>query len=149
MDKKMGRHGGRRLAPIRYRLVTFAACRPLGPEVTSNSTAWPSFSDLYPSAWMAEKWTKMSSPDWRWMNPNPLLALNHLTVPCSFTVFPFHYFELFGASRPPPAVLQKRAASKPCIPLIESKGVTRATNANADYHEFLLSPSEFAAPLPP
>src|SRR6202163_196652 len=104
----MGRHGGRRLAPIRYRLVTFAACRPLGPEVTSNSTAWPSFSDLYPSAWMAEKWTKMSSPDWRWMNPNPLLALNHLTVPCSFTVFPFHYFELFGASRSPQAVRQKK-----------------------------------------
>src|SRR6202011_3240091 len=82
---KMGRHGGRRLAPIRYRLVTFAACRPLGPEVTSNSTAWPSFSDLYPSAWMAEKWTKTSSPDWRWMNPKPLLALNHFTVPCSLT----------------------------------------------------------------
>src|SRR5580704_9357920 len=38
---------------------------------------------------MAEKWTKTSSPDWRWMNPNPLLALNHLTVPCSLTdVFP-------------------------------------------------------------
>ena len=29
-----------------YRLVTFAACRPLGPFVTSNSTAWPSLSDL-------------------------------------------------------------------------------------------------------
>src|SRR6516162_1711799 len=33
---------------------------------------------------MAEKWTKTSSPDWRWMNPKPLLALNHLTVPCCF-----------------------------------------------------------------
>jgi hypothetical protein len=42
--------------------------------------------------------------------------LNHFTVPCSFTVFPFHYFELFGASRPPPAVQQKRAASVPCSP---------------------------------
>jgi len=50
MDKKIGRNGGRRFAPISYRLVTFAACRPLGPEVTSNSTAWPSFNDLYPSA---------------------------------------------------------------------------------------------------
>ncbi len=29
--------------------------------------------------------TKTSSPDWRWMNPNPLLALNHFTVPCSLT----------------------------------------------------------------
>ena len=35
---------------VDYHAVTFAACRPLGPEVTSNSTAWPSFSDLYPSA---------------------------------------------------------------------------------------------------
>src|SRR5580704_16130762 len=34
---------------------------------------------------MAEKWTKTSSPDWRWMNPKPLLALNHFTVPCSLT----------------------------------------------------------------
>src|SRR5580698_4355588 len=39
---------------------------------------------------MAEKWTKTSSPDWRWMNPKPLLALNHFTVPCSLTdVLPF------------------------------------------------------------
>src|SRR5437762_13118295 len=37
---------------------------------------------------MAEKWTKTSSPLWRWMNPKPLLALNHFTVPCSlFTAF--------------------------------------------------------------
>src|ERR1700693_4253386 len=34
---------------------------------------------------MAEKLTKTSSPDWRWMNPKPLLALNHFTVPCSLT----------------------------------------------------------------
>src|SRR5271168_2100843 len=69
---------------------------------------------------MAEKWTKMSSPDWRWMNPNPLLALNHFTVPCSFTVFPFHLFELFGASRPPPAVQQKKAASVTRSPFISN-----------------------------
>src|SRR6202163_565243 len=109
VSQKMGEHAMAGPPIMNYRLATFDACRPLGPEVTSNSTAWPSFSDLYPSAWMAEKWTKMSSPDWRWMNPNPLLALNHFTVPCSFTVFPFHYFELFGASRPPPAVQQKRS----------------------------------------
>ena len=46
LPEKKGRAGGRRLAQIDYRLVTFAACRPLGPRVTSNSTAWPSFSDL-------------------------------------------------------------------------------------------------------
>src|ERR1700723_3290113 len=55
---------------------------------------------------MAEKWTKTSSPDWRWMNPKPLLALNHFTVPCSLTdVLPS--FELFATSRPPPVVKQK------------------------------------------
>src|SRR6184192_1667065 len=32
---------------------------------------------------IAEKWTKTSSPLWRWMKPKPLLALNHFTVPCS------------------------------------------------------------------
>src|SRR5271169_1037929 len=36
------------------RLVTFSACKPFGPLRTSNSTAWPSASVLYPSAWMAE-----------------------------------------------------------------------------------------------
>jgi hypothetical protein len=50
------------------------------------------------------------------MNPNPLLALNHFTVPCSFTDLLF-LFELFGASRPPPAVKQKEAASVNLQPL--------------------------------
>jgi hypothetical protein len=44
---------------------------------------------------MAEKWTKTSSPDWRWMNPNPLLALNHFTVPCSLTDLLTFLFKLF------------------------------------------------------
>src|SRR5258708_25212460 len=48
---------------------------------------------------MAEKCTNTSSPDWRWMNPKPLLALNHLTVPCSFTAVPLLLIKLFGASR--------------------------------------------------
>ncbi len=30
-------------------------------------------------------------------------------------------------------------------PLIESKGVTRATNATAPYHEFALAPNEFGS----
>ena len=29
-----------------YSPATLDACKPLGPFVTSNSTAWPSFSDL-------------------------------------------------------------------------------------------------------
>src|SRR5260370_20983510 len=37
---------------------------------------------------IAEKCTKTSSPVWRWMNPKPFEALNHLTVPCSFTCQP-------------------------------------------------------------
>src|SRR5271154_3779581 len=95
----------------------------------------------------------MSSPDWRWMNPKPLLALNHLTVPCSFTVFPFHSFELFGASRPPPAVQQKRRRKcLPAAPLIVSKGVTRATNASERYHELGWVPNKIlrirAGPTP-
>ena len=100
VSQKMGEPAMAGPPIMNYRLATFDACRPLGPEVTSNSTAWPSFSDLYPSPWIEEKWTKTSSPDWRWMNPKPLLALNHFTVPCSFTAFSF-LFELFGASRLP------------------------------------------------
>src|SRR5208282_2360539 len=64
---------------------------------------------------MAEKWTKTSSPDWRWMNPNPLLALNHFTVPCSFNVFPsfnLGYLLFSTASRRK----RKRAASVTCSP---------------------------------
>ena len=34
---------------------TLAACFPLGPSVTSNSTSCPWVKDLYPSVWMAEK----------------------------------------------------------------------------------------------
>jgi len=37
-------------ALVNYKQATLEACKPLGPVVTSNSTAWPSFSDLYPSA---------------------------------------------------------------------------------------------------
>src|SRR5882762_10051904 len=91
---------------------------------------------------MAEKWTKMSSPDWRWMNPNPLLALNHFTVPCSFTVFPFHYLSyLVPLDRLQP-YNKKGQQVLLAAPLIESKGVTRATNANAGYHESALAPSK-------
>src|ERR1700730_17998067 len=51
---------------------------------------------------MAENWTKTSSPDWRWMNPNPLLALNHFTVPCSLTnSLPF-FLKLFVLLGLPP-----------------------------------------------
>lgn len=64
-----------------YCLVTFAAWSPLGPWVTSNSTKSPSDKDLKPSAWIAEKWTKTSSPPSCSIKPNPLASLNHLTLP--------------------------------------------------------------------
>ena len=64
-----------------YCLVTFAAWSPLGPWVMSNSTKSPSDKDLKPSAWIAEKWTKTSSPPSCSIKPNPLASLNHLTLP--------------------------------------------------------------------
>src|SRR6202521_5046888 len=103
VSQKMGEPAMAGPPIMNYRLATFDACRPLGAEVTSNSTAWPSFSDLYPSPWMEEKWTKTSSPDWRWMNPNPLLALNHFTVPCSLTDLLLFFLKLFVLLGPPPA----------------------------------------------
>jgi hypothetical protein len=65
---------------------------------------------------MAEKWTKTSSPDWRWMNPKPLLALNHFTVPCSLTyllTFLLSYLRFSSAS----SRTAKRAASVNLQPL--------------------------------
>src|SRR4030095_10579666 len=53
---------------------------------TSNSTAWPSVRDLYPSPSIAEKWTNTSSSPSREMNPKPFSLLNHFTVPCSANV---------------------------------------------------------------
>jgi len=41
---------------------TFAACRPFGPCVTSNSTRSPSFRVRNPSMLMAVWWTNTSSP---------------------------------------------------------------------------------------
>src|SRR5579864_5998575 len=67
-----------------YRTFTFSACRPLGPLVTLNSTAWPSGKLRKPLDWMAEKCTNTSpSPLFRVINPNPFASLNHFTIPCS------------------------------------------------------------------
>src|SRR5208282_4168211 len=62
-------------------LVTLAACRPFGPLVTSNVTSSPSARDLKPSPLMAEKCTNTSSPFSCSRKPNPLLSLNHFTLP--------------------------------------------------------------------
>jgi len=69
-----------------YTGLTSSAWRPFGPFFTTNETRAPSSSERYPLAEMAEKWTKTSSPFSRWIKPKPLPALNHFTVPVSFTI---------------------------------------------------------------
>lgn len=67
---------------IAYRGNMFDACLPFAPCVTSNDTFWPSFSDLKPDEFIAEKWANKSSPPWSGvMKPKPLASLNHFTVP--------------------------------------------------------------------
>ena len=38
----------KRASNLDYRIVTFAACSPFGPSITSNSTCAPSDRDLKP-----------------------------------------------------------------------------------------------------
>src|SRR6266478_8395173 len=64
-------------------LTTFLAWRPFGPSTTSKLTRSPSLRVLNPSALMEASWTKTSAPRSRTMKPNPLVSLNHFTVPCS------------------------------------------------------------------
>ena len=62
------------------------ACKPFGPSLISNSTFWPSLRVRYPSASMAEKCAKTSSPPPSGeINPYPLALLNHFTVPVAMT----------------------------------------------------------------
>src|SRR6266545_1182749 len=69
---------------------TFAAWRPFGPFVTSNSTFWPSARVRKPCAWMAVWWQKTSSPPPSCvMNPKPFASLNHFTVPVAIAVVLF------------------------------------------------------------
>src|ERR1700722_1792996 len=75
-----------------YARVTCSACRPLGPRFTMKDTRAPSSRVRYPLASMAEKCTNTSSPLSRWINPKPFPALNHFTVPVSFTFSPCCYF---------------------------------------------------------
>jgi hypothetical protein len=46
-----------------------------------NSTLAPSGNERKPLDWMAEKWTKTSSPVSVVMKPKPFASLNHLTFP--------------------------------------------------------------------
>src|SRR6185369_11778236 len=67
----------------------FAAWSPFGPFTMSNSTFWPSSSDLKPSPPIALKWTNTSSPPGWEMKPNPFSGLNHFTVPVGMGDPPF------------------------------------------------------------
>jgi hypothetical protein len=60
---------------------TLAACGPLVPCTTSNSTLWPSSRVLYPVPVIALKWTKTSGPPSTAMKPYPFSWLYHFTVP--------------------------------------------------------------------
>src|ERR1700722_18501618 len=82
-----------------YARVTCSACRPLGPRFTMKDTRAPSSRVRYPLASMAEKCTNTSSPLSRWINPKPFPALNHFTVPVSFTFSPCCYFVIGNQAR--------------------------------------------------
>src|SRR6267378_7026361 len=67
-----------------------AACGPFAPCLTTNSTRWPSLSDLKPLVRISEKCANRSLPPSSGvMNPKPLASLNHLTVPLAI----FSYLE--------------------------------------------------------
>src|SRR5207249_4027119 len=65
-----------------------AACQPLGPCATSNSTVSPSARLRKPSAWIAVKWTNTSGPDSCAMKPKPFASLNHFTLPFAILLHP-------------------------------------------------------------
>src|SRR5262245_45731914 len=55
---------------------------PFRPGTSSYCTFWPSRSVRRPARSTAEMWTNASlEPSLGWMNPYPLVGLNHFTVP--------------------------------------------------------------------
>src|SRR2546422_5660392 len=62
--------------------------------------------------------------------PESLTGVEPLHCSLFFQCFSFSVFKLFGAARTPPAVKQKGCKCGLAAPLNESKGFTRATNAN-------------------
>jgi hypothetical protein len=103
---------------------TLVACGPLRPCPTSNSTSWPSRSDLNPSDWMFEKCTNKSSPPSSGvMKPNPFFASNHFTLP------------LLTALLLRPSLLLDRDAPIPSkgIPLRGVRNILKRNQKNATY----------------
>src|SRR5450432_3364851 len=63
---------------------TCLVCIPFCPCSASNETRCPSMSSRYPLPSIDEKWAKTSGvPSSGVMNPKPLVALNHFTVPAA------------------------------------------------------------------
>jgi len=79
------------------------------------------------------------------MNPKPLLALNHFTVPCSLncvSLFCLSYLLLF-----PTASSQKNGPQVwTCSPSRNSKGFTRATNAKKVSHTSAQLSNQYGGP---
>src|SRR3978361_1274395 len=78
---------------------------------------------------MGEKWTKTSAlPSDGAMNPNPLSALNHLTVPCAILAF-------LPGGAPPPTRRRRAAAVLPgrkrCLPRGHLAQTSTATEIEA------------------
>ena len=82
-----------------------------------------------------------TSPDWRWMNPKPLLALNHFTVPCSFTsvlTFLLSYLRYSTAS----SRTTKKAASVNSQPLSSNPKVLQEQQTQVECNMLTYLPRE-------
>lgn len=65
-------------------MTSTALVRPSSPSETENSTSSPSARERKPSDLIDDWCTKRSSlPSSGEMKPNPLVSLNHFTVPLS------------------------------------------------------------------
>lgn len=97
--QEIRKQASRLLLSVNQITVILEACLPFGPVVISKETRWFSFRDLKPSALMAEKWAKTSSPPSSGvMNPKPLESLNHFTVPVAITNFLFQLNQAFAST---------------------------------------------------
>src|ERR1700758_64895 len=82
------------------------------------------------------------------MKPKPLLALNHFTIPCSFTNFLFSWAVWRFSS----ILSRKDKGAASCIssqPLLtDQKVFTRATNAGLFSHTIVSGALAFSGPFP-
>ena len=82
-----------------YKGVTFSACEPFCPAVTSIVTRCPSFKDLWPLLLIELWWTNSSLPPSCSMKPKPFSSLNYLTsTSTDINIFSLknYYFSVAG-----------------------------------------------------